>query len=175
VARAASSFQTTMSSSISVRLAKGALSAAARRQHLSSGKSPRWCRAASVSATQEKDPQLGDYPELPWQSSQTLPPRGWWDQQMRRNFGDPVSVPVCHVGCNDADHMLVRSRNAKKFYLCGALISRLYLLGQLCSNLPWQLPLSLALVSSANLCWCRRDPLYRGSIHSLASCKSLAD
>ncbi|KAH0833031.1 Ndufb8, NADH dehydrogenase 19kDa subunit [Lanmaoa asiatica] len=70
-----------------MRLTKCALSA---QRSLRSGKPLRWCRAASTSATQEKDPQLGDYPELQWQSSQTLPPRGWWDQSMRRNFGDPV-------------------------------------------------------------------------------------
>ncbi|EJD06451.1 uncharacterized protein FOMMEDRAFT_117264 [Fomitiporia mediterranea MF3/22] len=39
-------------------------------------------------ATQEKDPQLGDYPQLPNISRGTLPPLGWWDNQMRRNFGD---------------------------------------------------------------------------------------
>ncbi|KIK93610.1 hypothetical protein PAXRUDRAFT_504247 [Paxillus rubicundulus Ve08.2h10] len=80
-----------MSSSTSMRLAKGAISAVVRRNALnSSAKSPRWSRTASTSVTQEKDPQLGDYPELPWLSNQTLPPRGWWDPQMRRNFGDPV-------------------------------------------------------------------------------------
>lgn len=36
--------------------------------------------------------KLGDYPELPWRSAQELPPRGWWDEQDRRNLGDPVSV-----------------------------------------------------------------------------------
>ncbi|KAI6108073.1 Ndufb8, NADH dehydrogenase 19kDa subunit [Pisolithus sp. B1] len=36
------------------------------------------------------DPQLAGYPELPWVSNQSLPARGWWDQQERRNFGDPV-------------------------------------------------------------------------------------
>ena len=39
----------------------------------------------------EKDPQLGDYPQLPNVSRQNLPPTGWWDNQMRRNFGDTVS------------------------------------------------------------------------------------
>ena len=41
----------------------------------------------------EKDPQLGDYPQLPDVSRQYLPPTGWWDNQMRRNFGDTV----CHL------------------------------------------------------------------------------
>ncbi len=34
--------------------------------------------------------KLGDYPELPWESAQKLPHRGWWDEQDRRNKGDPV-------------------------------------------------------------------------------------
>jgi len=36
-----------------------------------------------------EDPQLGDYPAVSI-SNQRLPARGWWDQQARRNFGDPV-------------------------------------------------------------------------------------
>jgi NADH dehydrogenase (ubiquinone) 1 beta subcomplex subunit 8 len=42
------------------------------------------------------DPQIADYPRLPWVSRQRLPARGWWDPQMRRNFGDTVhflSIP----------------------------------------------------------------------------------
>ena len=38
-----------------------------------------------------KDPQLGDYPVVPWTNNQLLPPNGWWDNQARRNYGDPVS------------------------------------------------------------------------------------
>ncbi|KAG0706758.1 Ndufb8, NADH dehydrogenase 19kDa subunit [Suillus ampliporus] len=63
----------------------------AYRRHLKP--SPLASRAYATPATykqHEKDPQLGDYPELPWVSNQELPPRGWWDQQMRRNFGDPI-------------------------------------------------------------------------------------
>lgn len=41
-------------------------------------------------ATPSKDPQLGDYPALPDVSRGVLPPTGWWDNQMRRNFGDTV-------------------------------------------------------------------------------------
>jgi len=40
--------------------------------------------------SKEKDPQLGDYPQLPDVSRQYLPPTGWWDNQMRRNFGDTL-------------------------------------------------------------------------------------
>ena len=43
-----------------------------------------------ASQVQEADPQLADYPRLPWVSRQRLPPKGWWDPQMRRNFGDAV-------------------------------------------------------------------------------------
>ncbi|KIM73269.1 hypothetical protein PILCRDRAFT_829284 [Piloderma croceum F 1598] len=37
----------------------------------------------------ERDPQIGDYPVIQI-SNQQLTPRGWWDQQARRNFGDPI-------------------------------------------------------------------------------------
>lgn len=40
---------------------------------------------------QEKDPQLGDYPQLPFVSTQLRPPQGWWDLQMRRNYGEVAS------------------------------------------------------------------------------------
>lgn len=46
--------------------------------------------APAVFRTPEKDPQLADYPQLPDISNQQLPPTGWWDNQLRRNFGDPV-------------------------------------------------------------------------------------
>ena len=38
----------------------------------------------------DADPQLGDYPRLPFVSKQTRPARGWEDPQFRRNFGEPV-------------------------------------------------------------------------------------
>lgn len=41
-------------------------------------------------STQEPDPQLNGYPQLPWKSRQNLPPLGWQDSLTRRNFGDPV-------------------------------------------------------------------------------------
>ncbi|KIL67527.1 hypothetical protein M378DRAFT_159340 [Amanita muscaria Koide BX008] len=45
---------------------------------------------AYSSPTEERDPQLNGYPQLPWVSRQTLPPKGWQDEQMRRNFGDTL-------------------------------------------------------------------------------------
>ncbi|KAF9048539.1 hypothetical protein BJ165DRAFT_1525983 [Panaeolus papilionaceus] len=41
-------------------------------------------------STQEPDPQLNGYPQLPWKSRQNLPPLGWQDSLTRRNFGDPL-------------------------------------------------------------------------------------
>lgn len=44
----------------------------------------------STATPDEVDPQLAGYPQLPNVSRQTLPARGWWDMQMRRNMGDTV-------------------------------------------------------------------------------------
>jgi hypothetical protein len=57
-------------------------------------------RALSVSAVaraepdgrEPKDPQLGDYPDLPYQSLQRRRyDPSWWDPQEKRNFGETVS------------------------------------------------------------------------------------
>jgi len=40
--------------------------------------------------SEEADPQLNGYPQLPWQSRQNLPPLGWQDNLTRRNFGDTL-------------------------------------------------------------------------------------
>jgi NADH dehydrogenase (ubiquinone) 1 beta subcomplex subunit 8 len=37
-----------------------------------------------------EDPQIGDYPNLPRNSTQARGPYGWWDPQDRRNFGETV-------------------------------------------------------------------------------------
>ena len=50
-----------------------------------------------ASRAEEPDTQLTDYPKLPWVSRQTLPPRGWQDEQMRRNFGETVSIFLFHM------------------------------------------------------------------------------
>ncbi|KAH8086904.1 hypothetical protein HD553DRAFT_282789 [Filobasidium floriforme] len=36
------------------------------------------------------DPQLDGYPELPYVSLQRRVPKGWWDNQERRNFGETL-------------------------------------------------------------------------------------
>ncbi len=48
---------------------------------------------------EEKDPQLGDYPDLPYEHKMRRNPRGWDDPQMRRNFGELVSLAF-HVVLN---------------------------------------------------------------------------
>ncbi|KAG6334645.1 hypothetical protein ID866_4441 [Astraeus odoratus] len=71
-------------------LSRGALRAALSASRPRSLRCTRAASNAASSSNDDKDPQLAGYPELPWVSNQSLPPRGWWDQQMRRNFGDPV-------------------------------------------------------------------------------------
>ena len=51
-------------------------------------------RSYSTKKEEDVDPQLGGYPQLPFVSRQYLAPKGWWDQQMRRNFGDTVSSSI---------------------------------------------------------------------------------
>lgn len=46
----------------------------------------------------EDDPQLADYPRLPFVSKQTRTPFGWDDMQMRRNFGETVRIFMCSRG-----------------------------------------------------------------------------
>ncbi|PFH52924.1 hypothetical protein AMATHDRAFT_55791 [Amanita thiersii Skay4041] len=43
-----------------------------------------------ASGVEEPDPQLNGYPQLPWVSRQSLPPKGWNDDLMRRNYGDTL-------------------------------------------------------------------------------------
>ncbi|RUS31088.1 hypothetical protein BC938DRAFT_478488 [Jimgerdemannia flammicorona] len=38
------------------------------------------------------DPQIGDYPNLPWVNAQTRAPSGWFDNQDRRNFGETIDI-----------------------------------------------------------------------------------
>jgi hypothetical protein len=57
-------------------------------------------RTYSTFTQKEVDPQLNGYPQLPNSSKQSLSPYGWWDIQMRRNFGDTVQQKVIlHPTC----------------------------------------------------------------------------
>ncbi|PVV01857.1 hypothetical protein BB560_003711 [Smittium megazygosporum] len=38
----------------------------------------------------DPDPQIGEYPNLPYIMNEERTPYGWWDRQMRRNFGETV-------------------------------------------------------------------------------------
>ena len=67
----------------------------ARHRILISPSSPlRRYATPAVFHKKELDPQLNGYPQLPDVSRQTLPPRGWWDIQMRRNLGDTVCLSL---------------------------------------------------------------------------------
>lgn len=48
------------------------------------------CARSYATHTEEPDPQLNGYPQLPMISRQTLPAKGWQDPLLRRNFGDTV-------------------------------------------------------------------------------------
>lgn len=50
-------------------------------------------RANSAAEMTDKDPQLGDYPQLPYENLQNRRyDPAWWDPQEKRNFGETVSV-----------------------------------------------------------------------------------
>lgn len=61
---------------------------AAPLRHLSTSRT-------NAAAQQSKDPQLGDYPDLPYISQQQrkYSPR-WWDPQEKHNFGETVSISL---------------------------------------------------------------------------------
>lgn len=56
------------------------------------------------------DYDLDHYPKLPDVSKQYLPPFGWQDQQLRRNFGDPVGLLHLLTGCT----LLISSLDPRK-------------------------------------------------------------
>ncbi|KAL0954510.1 hypothetical protein HGRIS_003477 [Hohenbuehelia grisea] len=47
-------------------------------------------RTYSAQPSDEVDPQLNGYPQLPFESRQYLPAKGWQDELMRRNYGDTL-------------------------------------------------------------------------------------
>lgn len=54
---------------------------------------PRTFATSSSSRAEEKDPQLGDYPDVPARSYQSRRyDKSWWDPQEKRNFGEIVST-----------------------------------------------------------------------------------
>ncbi|KAI0775174.1 hypothetical protein BD413DRAFT_603149 [Trametes elegans] len=82
-----------MNTSLTVarRAALRARAAAPRIRCYSTPTAPAPTTPAPVTSTEpDDDPQLGDYPRLPFVSKQTRPPLGWDDPQFRRNFGEPL-------------------------------------------------------------------------------------
>ena len=67
----------------------------------------------------EEPDELTDYPKLPWVSKQTLPPRGWQDQQMRRNFGETVRILAFYWIVAVLITMDASSTNKKRCCRCG--------------------------------------------------------
>lgn len=50
---------------------------------------------ASTSTIRNRDPALGDYPDVPAVSRQMRKwNKDWWDQQEKANFGETVSISV---------------------------------------------------------------------------------
>lgn len=71
----------------------------ARRGALAAARSVQLARRGMASQVPAplppRDPQLGDYPNLPREFAQTRDPYGderghWWDMQNRRHFNEPV-------------------------------------------------------------------------------------
>ena len=69
-----------------------AAAAASRIRCYATPAAPAPTSPAPMTSTQppDDDPQLADYPRLPFVSKQTRPALGWEDLQFRRNFGEPV-------------------------------------------------------------------------------------
>jgi hypothetical protein len=153
------------------------ISSAASKRHLKL--LPQSWRTYATPTTfkpQEKDPQLGDYPDLPWISNQELPARGWWDQQMRRNFGDPVStLPSSRRVIASQTLPFFRYKNTMKFCPCGSLILPQFLHIKLCSSFLSLSRRSLALVSYASTRSFQRDQPYHGNTRIPVLYVNLAD
>lgn len=85
--------------SSSLRLARASLRSSRKSSSSLAASAPARAALLHVSAPARatsatgKDPQLGDYPDLPPVSLQNRKwsPR-WWDQQDKRNFGETVSA-----------------------------------------------------------------------------------
>lgn len=56
-----------------------------------------YATSVQLKPREEIDPQLGDYPQLPPITNQLRPPRGWWDPQMRRDYGETVRSTVFSI------------------------------------------------------------------------------
>ncbi|TFK33244.1 hypothetical protein BDQ12DRAFT_707398 [Crucibulum laeve] len=78
-----------MNSSTVLRRVAG-VRAAAKRPLTQAPSATLSIRSYATPSSQEPDPQLNGYPQLPWVSRQTRDPHGWQDPLLRRNFGEPL-------------------------------------------------------------------------------------
>ncbi|KAF8643228.1 hypothetical protein AX16_009118 [Volvariella volvacea WC 439] len=81
---------------------------------------PSTCRR-SHSTSEEPDPQLNGYPQLPWVSRQNLPAKGWQDMLLRRNFGDPLHEQEEVLSMWGPDAPPIDPHTATKQFLLAAL------------------------------------------------------
>ncbi|KAG8778404.1 hypothetical protein FRB91_009229 [Serendipita sp. 411] len=60
------------------------------------------------------DPQIGDYPQPEGVSNQMKDPKGWWDTQYRRNFGETLHEQdeVLNMFSPDLPHANIHPRTA---------------------------------------------------------------
>ncbi|KAI0342773.1 hypothetical protein BDW22DRAFT_1330354 [Trametopsis cervina] len=79
--------------------------------------------------SEPKDPQLGDYPALPYVSKQRRSARGWEDPQMRRNFGEPPHEreELLSMWGPDAPHV-APERAARNFFIAVAIFTTIGLI-----------------------------------------------
>ncbi|KAG0746262.1 hypothetical protein G6F57_008668 [Rhizopus arrhizus] len=72
-----------------------------------------------------EDPQIGDYPNLPRNSTQARGPYGWWDPQDRRNFGETLHEEdeIMGVWAPDLHEYSPRKALAQLALFAGAIAS----------------------------------------------------
>lgn len=98
---------TAMLSSITRTLPRASLLARSTRAYATSLPPPPPVPAGTPSYDPSLDPQLAglNYPQLSTESRQARSPRGWWDQQERVNFGEPVSLRTFVSSCREGQLM----------------------------------------------------------------------
>ncbi|KAI0091191.1 hypothetical protein BDY19DRAFT_1067789 [Irpex rosettiformis] len=89
----------------------------------------------------EKDPQLGDYPDLPYELKQRRSPFGWDDPQMRRNFGElpHEREELVSMWGPDAPHV-APERAARDFFIAASLFITLGVIAKLSVPEPTAVP-----------------------------------
>jgi hypothetical protein len=122
---------------------------------------------ATTQSSEEVDPQLNGYPQLPFVSRQYLPAKGWQDQLLRRNFGDTVSLDFpTHSTLTSIFLHYNSSMNKMNFCPCGVPTSHpLLLISHFYNSLSHPLD-SSDLASSSSTFFCQIFPLSVANILS---------